>query len=54
LVAIDYKGIKVDKRSNCEGIWLNAGKLETVSRLEKKALKSCSACSKDRKIECRM
>ena len=38
LIEIDYKGIKVDKCSECEGIWLDAGELETVSRLEKSGL----------------
>jgi hypothetical protein len=35
LIEIDYKTIKVDKCSECEGIWLDAGELEAVSRLEK-------------------
>ena len=35
LIEIDYKGIKVDKGSECEGVWLDAGELETVSRFEK-------------------
>jgi len=35
LIEIDYKGIKVDKCSGCEGIWLDAGELEAVARLEK-------------------
>ncbi len=38
LIEIDYKGIKVDKCSECEGIWLDAGELEAVSRLEKSGL----------------
>ncbi len=38
LIAIDYKGIEVDKCSECEGIWLDAGELETVSKLEKSGL----------------
>jgi len=38
LIEIDYKGIKVDKCSECEGIWLDAGELEAVSRLEKTGL----------------
>lgn len=38
LIEIDYKGIKVDKCSSCEGIWLDAGELESVSRLEKSVL----------------
>lgn len=35
LIEIDYKGVKVDKCSSCEGIWLDAGELEMVSEKEK-------------------
>ena len=35
---IDYKGIKVDKCLACDGIWLDAGEMEAVSRLDKTAL----------------
>ena len=38
LIEIDYKSIKIDKCSACEGIWLDAGELEAVSRLEKTGL----------------
>ena len=38
LIEIDYRGIKVDKCSGCEGIWLDAGELEAVSKLEKTGL----------------
>lgn len=38
LIEIDYKEIKVDRCSECEGIWLDAGELETVSKLEKSGL----------------
>lgn len=38
LIEIDYKGIKIDKCSECEGIWLDAGELDTVSKLEKTGL----------------
>lgn len=38
LIEIDYKGITVDKCSECEGIWLDAGELEAVSKLEKSGL----------------
>ncbi len=38
LIAVDYKGIEVDKCSECEGIWLDAGELEAVSKLEKSGL----------------
>jgi hypothetical protein len=38
LIEIDYKSTKIDKCSGCEGIWLDAGELETVSQLEKTGL----------------
>lgn len=38
LIEIDYKAIKVDKCSECEGIWLDAGELEEISKLEKGGL----------------
>ena len=38
LVEIDYKDIKIDKCSECEGVWLDAGELEAVSKLEKGGL----------------
>jgi len=38
LIEIDYKGIKIDECSECEGIWLDAGELETISKLEKTGL----------------
>jgi uncharacterized protein len=38
LIEIDYKGIKIDECSECEGIWLDAGELETVAKLEKTGL----------------
>ena len=38
LIEIDYKEIKVDKCSECEGIWLVAGELEAVAKLEKGGL----------------
>lgn len=38
LIEIDYKHIKIDKCSECEGIWLDAGELEAVSNLEKSGL----------------
>jgi hypothetical protein len=38
LIEIKYKGILVDKCSECEGIWLDTGELETVSKLEKGGL----------------
>ncbi len=38
LIEIDYKEIKVDKCSSCEGIWLDAGELESISKIEKRSL----------------
>ena len=38
LVEIDSKGIKVDKCFECDGVWLDAGELEALSKLEKTAL----------------
>jgi Zn-finger nucleic acid-binding protein len=38
LVEIDYKTIKIDKCSECSGLWLDAGELEEVSKLEKSGL----------------
>lgn len=38
LIEIDYKHIKVDKCSECDGIWLDAGEFETVSKLERSGL----------------
>ncbi len=38
LIEIDYKNIKIDKCSGCEGIWLDAGELEEISKLEKSGL----------------
>lgn len=38
LIEIDYKGIKIDECSECEGIWLDAGELDAVAKLEKSGL----------------
>ncbi len=38
LSEIDYKGISVDKCFNCDGIWLDAGELDTIAKLEKGAI----------------
>jgi hypothetical protein len=35
LIEIDYKNLKIDKCSECEGVWLDAGELEGVAKLEK-------------------
>ncbi|MFA4917068.1 MAG: zf-TFIIB domain-containing protein [Syntrophales bacterium] len=36
LIEIYYKGINIDKCSECDGVWLDAGELEAVSKLERK------------------
>jgi len=38
LIEIDYKNIKIDKCSECEGIWLDAGELDIISKIEKSGL----------------
>jgi len=38
LIEIDYKNIKVDKCSDCSGIWLDAGELEAIAKLDKSLL----------------
>lgn len=38
LIEIDYKQIRVDKCFGCEGVWLDAGEMEAISKLEKTAL----------------
>ena len=38
LIEIDYRGIEIDKCSECEGVWLDARELEAVSKMEKGGL----------------
>ncbi|MDP2167014.1 MAG: zf-TFIIB domain-containing protein [Thermodesulfovibrionales bacterium] len=38
LIEIDYKSVKVDKCSECAGIWLDAGELEAVAKMGKTSL----------------
>ena len=38
LIEIDYQGIKVHKCSECRGVWLDAGELQSAAGLEKTAL----------------
>ena len=35
LIEIDYKSLKVDRCSACDGVWLDAGELEAAVELEK-------------------
>ena len=34
LLGMEFQGVKVDKCSGCSGVWLDAGELETVAKLE--------------------
>jgi hypothetical protein len=38
LIEIDYKNIRIDKCSECDGIWLDSGELDSVSKIEKSGL----------------
>ena len=38
LIEIDYKGITIDRCSECDGVWLDAGEMESISKLEKTGL----------------
>jgi ribosomal protein L32E len=38
LIEVDYKNVRIDKCSECDGVWLDAGELEAVSNLEKTGL----------------
>ena len=38
LIEIDYKNIRIDKCSECDGIWLDAGELDRVSKIEKSGM----------------
>lgn len=35
LAELDYRGIKIDQCSSCNGIWLDAGELDVVAAGEK-------------------
>jgi hypothetical protein len=38
LTEVEYKGIKADKCFSCEGVWLDAGELHEITKLEKRTL----------------
>lgn len=46
LVEIDYRGITIDRCSECDGIWLAAGELNSVSKIEKSGLDKFSSIFK--------
>jgi hypothetical protein len=35
LIEVDYKTLKIDRCSACDGIWLDAGELEAAVGIEK-------------------
>jgi hypothetical protein len=35
LIEVDYKSLKIDRCSACDGVWLDAGELEAAVGLEK-------------------
>jgi hypothetical protein len=38
LVEVDYKTLKLDRCTACDGVWLDAGELEAAVKLEKSVL----------------
>jgi uncharacterized protein len=38
LIEIDYKEIKIDKCSECDGVWLDAGEMEQAAKMDKTGL----------------
>lgn len=38
LIEIDYREIKIDKCSECDGVWLDAGEMEQVGKMDKTGL----------------
>lgn len=38
LVEVDYRTLKLDRCTACDGVWLDAGELEAATKLEKSVL----------------
>jgi len=38
LMEIDFKGMKIDECSACRGIWLDAGELDAMAKMDKPIL----------------
>ena len=38
LSEVEYKGINIDKCFQCDGVWLDAGEMEAISKLDQTAL----------------
>lgn len=47
LIEIDFRNIKADKCSECGGIWLDAGEIDAVAKLEKTVLDRLFGLFKD-------
>jgi len=47
LIEINYKNINVDKCSECQGIWLDQGELEQVTRMDQSILNKFFGVFKD-------
>jgi len=45
LIEVDYKSLKVDRCSACDGIWLDAGELEAAVDSKKGCWEGSSGCS---------
>ena len=46
LINIDYRGIEVDKCSECQGIWLDAGEFEAGYNLDRNIIEKLFAVFK--------
>lgn len=38
IIEVDYKGLKVDQCSECDGVWLDAGELDEVAKMDKSGI----------------
>jgi phage FluMu protein Com len=38
LIEVDYKSVRMDKCPGCEGVWLDAGELNAVTKMDKSML----------------
>ncbi|OPY85742.1 MAG: hypothetical protein A4E71_01942 [Smithella sp. PtaU1.Bin162] len=47
LIEINYKNTKIDKCSECHGIWMDQGELEQITHMEKSVLDKFFGVFKD-------
>jgi len=47
LVEIDYRGMKIDKCTECNGVWLDHGELEAIVNLDKSVISRLLSGFKD-------